>query len=158
APADPPVTFLHANVVPMDADRVLRDQTVVVSGGKIAAIGPAAETAIPAGARRVDVAGGYLTPGLADMHVPVYAPEELTLYALNGVTTVFNLNRRRAHLALRLQIASGELFGPTLYSVGPTFDHPRTAEEAVAEVDRISAEGWDGVKVYNQVSKAEYPA
>ena len=32
--------FVHANVVPMDSDRVLRDQTVVVSGGRIAAIGP----------------------------------------------------------------------------------------------------------------------
>jgi imidazolonepropionase-like amidohydrolase len=158
APADTPVAFTHANVVPMDSDRVLRDQTVVVWGGRIAAIGPAAQTAVPAGARRVDVAGGYLMPGLADMHVHVYAPEELTLYALNGVTSVFNLNGRPAHLALRRRIASGELFGPTFYSVGPTFDHSRTPEEAVAEVDRISAQGWDGVKIYNQVSKAEYPA
>jgi len=160
SPASPGTTvaFVHANVVPMDADRVLRDQTVIVSGGKIAAVGPSSKTAIPAGARRIDAAGGYLTPGLADMHAHVYAPEELTLYALNGVTAIFNLNGRPAHLVLRRRIASGELFGPTLYSVGPTFDHPRTPEEAVAEVDRISAEGWDGVKVYNQVSKAEYPA
>jgi hypothetical protein len=158
ARADTLIAFVHANVVPMDSDRVLRDQTVVVSSGKIAAIGPTGKTAVPAGARRVDAAGGYLTPGLADMHVHVYTPEELTLYAVNGVTSVFNLNGRPAHLAMRRSIASGELFGPTLYSVGPTFDHPRTPEEAVAEVDRISAEGWDGVKIYNQVSKAEYPA
>ena len=158
APADRPVAFVHGNVIPMDTDRVLRDQTVVVSAGRIAAIGPSPQIVIPAGARRVDVAGAYLSPGLADMHVHVYAPEELTLYALNGVTSVFNLNGRPAHLPMRRRIASGELFGPTLYSVGPTFDHPRTPEEAVAEVDRIAAEGWDGVKVYNQVSKAEYPA
>ncbi len=157
-PADTPVAFVHANVVPMDSDRVVRDQTVVVSGGRIEAIGPTGKTAIPAGARRVAVAGGYLTPGLADMHVHVYTPEELTLYAVNGVTSVFNLNGRPAHLVMRRSIASGELFGPTVYSVGPTFDRPRTAEEAVAEVDRQSADGWDGVKIYNQVSKAEYAA
>src|SRR5262245_7597524 len=158
ASPDTPVAFVHANVVPMDADRILRDQTVIVSGGKIEAVGPSSKTAIPAGARRIDAAGGYLMPGLADMHVHVYAPEELTLYAVNGVTSVFNLNGRPAHLVMRRRIAAGELFGPTLYSVGPTFDHPRTPEEAVAEVDRISAAGWDGVKIYNQVSKAEYPA
>src|SRR5262250_1408092 len=75
SPASPGTTvaFVHANVVPMDADRVLRDQTVIVSGGKIAAVGPSSKTAIPAGARRIDAAGEYLTPGLADMHAHVYA-------------------------------------------------------------------------------------
>jgi tetratricopeptide (TPR) repeat protein len=38
------------------------------------------------------------------------------------------------------------------------FNRPRTPEEAVAEVDRQSAAGYDGVKIYNQVSAAEYPA
>ncbi|HSB37436.1 MAG TPA: hypothetical protein VLH41_11190, partial [Thermoanaerobaculia bacterium] len=159
APADPPpIAFVHANVVPMDSERVLGNQTVVVSGRRIAAIGPAGKTAIPQGARRVDAAGAYLSPGLADMHVHVYVPEELTLYAVNGVTTVFNLNGRPPHLSLRKRIASGELLGPTLYTVGPMFDHPLTPEEAVAEVDRQSAEGYDGVKIYNQVGKVEYPA
>jgi imidazolonepropionase-like amidohydrolase len=77
---------------------------------------------------------------------------------VNGVTTVFNLDGRPAHLAWRERIASGELLGPTLYTVGPMFNRPRTAEEAVAEVDRQSAAGYDGVKIYNQVSAAEYPA
>ena len=31
--------FVHANVVPMDSERVLRDQTVVVSGGRFAIVG-----------------------------------------------------------------------------------------------------------------------
>ena len=35
--------FVHANVVPMDSDRVLRDQTVVVSGGRFAIVGPSAK-------------------------------------------------------------------------------------------------------------------
>ncbi len=38
------------------------------------------------------------------------------------------------------------------------FDHPRTPAEAVAEVDRQAAGGYDAVKIYNQVSAAEYPA
>ncbi len=154
----PTTAFLHVNVAPMDADRILRDQTVVVSGGRIAAVGPTGKTPVPPGARVIDAAGRYLSPGLADMHVHVYAPQELTLYVVNGVTTVFNLNGRPPYLDWRRRIAAGELLGPAIYSAGPTFDHPRTPAEAVAEVDRQAAAGWDAVKIYNQVSAAEYPA
>ena len=142
----------------MDTERLLADQTLIVSEGRIRAIGPAAKTPVPPGARVIDASGLFLMPGLADMHVHVYAPEELTLYAASGVTTVFNLDGRPAHLAWRRRIASGELLGPALYSAGPAFNRPRTAAEAVEEVDREAALGYDAVKIYNQVSAAEYPA
>ncbi len=160
SPARParPIAFVHANVVPMDGDRLLRDQTVVVAGGRIAAMGPSATTLPPKGSQIVDATGRYLMPGLADMHVHVYAPQELTLYVVNGVTTVFDLNGRPVYLDWRERIARGELLGPTIYSAGPTFDRARTPEEAVAEVDRQAAAGYDAVKIYNQVSAAEYPA
>ncbi len=158
-PADAPATaIVHANVVPMDADRVLPDHSVVVAGGRIVGMGPSSATPVPKGTRIVDAKGRYLMPGLADMHVHVYVPQELTLYVVNGVTTVFDLNGRPAYLDWRRKIGDGRLLGPTIYSAGPTFDHPRTPEEAVAEVDRQAAAGYDAVKIYNQVSAAEYPA
>ena len=150
--------FVHVAVVPMDAPRVLRDQTVIVADGRIRELGPSASTPVPKGARVVDGRGRYLMPGLADMHAHLYAEQELTLHVVNGVTTVFNLNGRPAHLAWRTRVAAGELLGPTIYTAGPTFDRPRSPEEAVAEVDRQAAAGYDAVKIYNQVSAAEYPA
>ncbi|HEY6147679.1 MAG TPA: amidohydrolase family protein, partial [Thermoanaerobaculia bacterium] len=162
APAPPPerapVAFVGVHVIPMDSNRLLRDQTVVVSGGRIQAVGPAGRTPIPKGARVVRAAGQYLMPGLADMHVHLYAPEELTLNVANGVTTVFNLDGRPVHLLWRQRIAAGELLGPAIYSAGPMFNRRRTPEEAIAEVDRQAAAGYDAVKIYNQVGKAEYPA
>ena len=107
-----PTAFLHASVVPMDKEGVMRDQTVVVAGGRITKIGPAAATTAPKGARLVDATGLYLSPGLADMHVHVYVPQELTLYVVNGVTTVFNLNGHPVHLGWRHRIAKGEILGP----------------------------------------------
>ena len=48
------VAFVHAAVVPMDRERVLPDQTVVVIDGRIAALGPASKVKVPRGAVRID--------------------------------------------------------------------------------------------------------
>lgn len=150
--------FVHVNVVPMDREGVLHDQNVIISNGRIQAMGPAASTTVPKDARIISAAGQYLMPGLADMHVHLYFPEELSLYIANGVTTVFNLNGAPAHLNWRSETASGQMLGPTIYTVGPVFNRPRSPEEAVKVVDQVSSAGYDGVKIYNQVSRAEYPA
>ena len=65
------IAFVHAAVVPMDRERVLRDQTVVVIDGRIAALGPASKVKVPAKAVRIDARGRYLLPALSDMHVHV---------------------------------------------------------------------------------------
>jgi imidazolonepropionase-like amidohydrolase len=68
-PERPPVTaFTHVCVLPMDTNRVLNDQTVLVQGGEITAIG--AIVSVPADARVIDGHGSAcLSPGLADMHI-----------------------------------------------------------------------------------------
>jgi imidazolonepropionase-like amidohydrolase len=64
-----PVTaFVNVNVVPMDRERVLADQTVLVEGGRITALGPSGKVQVPAGAVRIDGRSKYLMPGLANMH------------------------------------------------------------------------------------------
>jgi imidazolonepropionase-like amidohydrolase len=153
-----PVVFVHASVVAMDADHLLPDQTIVVSGGRIRELGPSGRVAVPPGTFVVDAAGRYISPGLADMHVHLYTPQELDLYLVSGVTTVFNLDGRPPHLKWRREIADGEREGPSIYSAGPMFNRPRSSTEAVAEVDRQAGAGYDAVKIYNQVSAAEYPA
>src|SRR5262245_66115408 len=52
--------FVNVNVIPMDRERVLKDQTVVVRDGRIAELGPANKVKIPAGAARVDGRGKFL--------------------------------------------------------------------------------------------------
>jgi imidazolonepropionase-like amidohydrolase len=128
------VAFVHAAVVPMDRERVLRDQTVIVSNGKIVTIGPASRVKIPAGAVRIDARGRYLLPALSDMHVhvegesweallspaakaasrPVPFEDFLFPYVANGVTTVQVLSGTRELLPLRARIAQGEMLAPRL--------------------------------------------
>jgi imidazolonepropionase-like amidohydrolase len=150
--------FVHANVIPMNEERPLPDQTVVVENGRITQIGPAKTVIIPRGACRIDAKGKFLIPGLADAHVHLLSPNEFPLYLANGVTTVLNLDGHPAHLFWRKQIARGETVGPTIFTTGPIFERARTAEEDVRMVDEQADAGYDGVKIYNPVSKEEYPA
>jgi imidazolonepropionase-like amidohydrolase len=128
------VAFVHATVIPMDAQRVLRDHTVVVARGAIIAVGPASAVKVPAEALRVDATGRYLLPALCDMHVHLVGeawnimmppgqrpaakdlPQEQFLfpYLANGVTTVQALSATPEELELRSRIARGELVGPRL--------------------------------------------
>ncbi len=150
--------FVHVNVIPMDRERVLTDQTVVVENGRITRIGPANTLKLKSGVQTIDGMGKYLIPGLVDAHVHLESQTEFALYLANGVTTVFNLDGRPAHLLWRKQITDGELLGPTIFSTGPIFHQKRSPEEDVKLVDEQAAAGYDAVKIYNEVSKEEYPA
>jgi hypothetical protein len=114
------VAILHVHVIPMDRERVLNDQTVVIKDGKIAQVGPSLSVKVPAAAKKIDATGKYLIPGLTDAHVHLYSTIEFPLYLANGVTTVFNLDGRPAHLLWRKQVVSGELLGPTIFTAGPS--------------------------------------
>src|SRR5579859_3448226 len=56
--------FSHVNVIPMDREIVLRDQTVIVKDGKIVALGPTRSVKVPKGSQRIDGSNQYLMPGL----------------------------------------------------------------------------------------------
>jgi imidazolonepropionase-like amidohydrolase len=116
--------FERVDVVRMDRDTVLRDQTVVVRDGRIEWVGPARLASIPAGAIRIDGRGRYLMPALADMHVQLSPSfwrtrRELALYVAHGVTMVRNLDGRSPHLRWRERVRRGDVLGPTIVTCGP---------------------------------------
>lgn len=82
------VAFVNVHVVPMDRERILENQTVVVRDGVIERIGDSGEVDMPAAALVIEAEGKYLMPGLVDMHVHVKEENELLLFVANGVTTV----------------------------------------------------------------------
>jgi hypothetical protein len=55
----PPATtaFVHVDVIPMDREHVLRDQTVVIEGERITQIGPSRATKVPRHALRIEAKG-----------------------------------------------------------------------------------------------------
>ena len=68
--------FVNVNVIPMDTERVVAGQTVVVDGGLITAIGAVDDVRVPPGATIVDGTDRFLMPGLGEMHAHVPAPGE----------------------------------------------------------------------------------
>ena len=165
---DPGVAFVGVNLVPMDSERVVADQTVLVRDGRIAVVGPLAETQVPANAVRVEGQGRYLMPGLAEMHGHIPAPNQprqltedvLFLYVANGVTTVRGMQGAAGQLDLRDEVNRGEIVGPNLYLAGPSFNGNAvsTPEEAIERVRAQKAEGWHLLKVQGGLSMDTYDA
>jgi imidazolonepropionase-like amidohydrolase len=158
--------FRNVNVIPMDSERVLASQTVVVRGERIESVEEASRAQIPAGARVVDGTGRYLVPGLAEMHAHVpegdarYVEEVLFLYVANGVTTARGMLGAPAHLTLRERLAKHEVLGPRLYTSGPSLNDQSVGSPAdAARIVRGQARaGYDFVKVHPGPTRAEYDA
>jgi len=73
-PDAPVIAVQHATIMTATG-RTIPDATIVLANGAIAALGPDASVMIPGGARLVDGAGKFVTPGLIDAHshLGVYA-------------------------------------------------------------------------------------
>lgn len=158
--------FVNVNVIPMSSDRVLRQQTVVVDGGRITEIGDVDSIAVPKGAQLIDGTDRFLMPGLAEMHAHVTstAPEQvdrlMTLFVANGVTTIRGMLGRPQHLALRDELLSGQTFGPRLITSGPSLNGRSVAgaADAAEKVRQQKAAGYDFIKVHPGLSEAEFIA
>jgi imidazolonepropionase-like amidohydrolase len=159
--------FRNVSVIPMDSERVLEAQTVVVRGERIESVGAASGAQIPAGARVIDGSGRYLVPGLAEMHAHVptgddarYVEEVLFLYVANGVTTARGMLGAPEHITLRERLSKHDVLGPRLFTSGPSLndqsvDSPDEAARIVREQARA---GYDFVKVHPGPTRAEYDA
>lgn len=166
--------FVGVNVIPMDRERVLPNQTVIVHNGVIADIGDARKVKIPKDATRVDATGKYLIPGLVDMHTHLLsdgdeypdsiAPDELRVMVANGVTTVRFMIGTPELLILRARSAKGEIEAPTIFVASPHLTGREqgnnfvvnTPEEAREAVRKSKAAGYDFIKVTTFIKSLVY--
>jgi imidazolonepropionase-like amidohydrolase len=155
-------------VVPMDRERLIPGQTVIVRDGRIEAVGPAARARIPAGATRIEGRGRYLMPGLAEMHAHVppnptetqWTEDVLFLYAANGITFARSMLGAPHHLELRARAERGEIVSPRIYTSGPSLNgnsvaSPEAGRRMVAEQ---KAAGYDTLKIHPGLDRARYDA
>jgi imidazolonepropionase-like amidohydrolase len=151
-----------ASVLAGAGETLLRDATILVQGGRIEAVGPRASISIPPDLPVVDVRGKTILPGLWDMHTHVTQMEWGPVYLAAGVTTVRDMgNERELLLALRDARAKGEVLGPRLLLAGLVDGGgpnafgtvaATTPEEGREVVRRFREEGFQQVKLYNQLA------
>lgn len=161
------IVITSVNVIPMDEEKIVTDQMVIIKDGKITFVGKHDNKKIGKNAFKVDGKGKYLMPGLAEMHAHVPPiddiepmKEVLKLFAYNGITTIRGMLGHPRHLELRSKINSGEIFGPHLYTTGPSFNGMSvTSPEAGAEMVRKQKEaGYDYLKLHPGLTRVKFDA
>lgn len=160
--------FVGVNVVPMDRELVLPDQTVLVADGRIARIGPRADVAVPETASEVHGEGRWLMPGISEMHAHVppgdpadpWVEDVLFLYAANGITVARGMLGAPWHLELKANIAAGKVLGPRLYTSGPSLNGNSVSspEDGARLAREQAAAGYDFLKLHPGLSRAEFDA
>ena len=66
-----PLALTHVAVIDATGSPAQLEMTVIISGGRITGLGPAAKVKVPADARVIDASKKFLIPGLWDMHIHV---------------------------------------------------------------------------------------
>lgn len=171
APADKPqglVALLGGRIVTMKGDQVIDDGVIVVDGNRIVAVGPTAQVAVPPLAKKIDVRGQTIIPGLIDVHwhgrmgdSEIIPQQSWVNYAslAFGVTTIHDPSNRNSEVFTQAELQrTGKVVGPRIFSTGSIlygakarFTAPVNGlDDALTHLKRQQAEGAISVKSYQQ--------
>ncbi len=163
----------NVNVLSEEGDRFITGQTVTIKDGLIQTIDSV--QAVSDQYTIIDGSGKYLIPGLIDAHVHLFqSPNDLLLYVANGITEIRELIGEEDHLKWKQQIENGRI-GPKMFVATPRlgsfstmegffmeqsqgFINVRDAASARQTIQRLHAEGYQGVKIYSQLNRESYIA
>ncbi|KGF82929.1 Xaa-Pro dipeptidase [Massilia sp. JS1662] len=132
AAADQVVAIRAGKLVDVVAGKVLQDQTILVSGERITAVGPSASTTVPAGARVIDLSRETVLPGLIDAHVHLTGDPNLHGYRSLGVSDI-----------------RAAMYG--------AYAARRTLEAGFTSVRNVGASGFGDVALRDAINDGELP-
>lgn len=158
----------------------MTDQTILIEGDRITAVGPSSSVRIPSNANIIDASGKTVIPGLVGLHNHSYytggngRAAQLSfsgsrLYLASGVTTIRTTGAQQPYAELNLQreIQAGRVIGPTTFATGPyltgeqgpqTMTRLEGPEQARRVVRYWAEEGVSWFKAYTWISRAELGA
>jgi imidazolonepropionase-like amidohydrolase len=170
----PVVALAHVRVVDGTGAAPTEDQTLVISEGRISALGPAGSLQLPDGAKVMDLSGHTVMPGIVGLHDHTFYTTNLRsvqsnataplLYLGSGVTTIRTTGSHSpyAELNLRRLIDARQLAGPRMHIAGPyltggqgvgSMHKVNTADAVRRVVDYWASEGVTWLKFYTDVSR-----
>jgi enamidase len=174
------VALTHVRVIDGTGAAARTDQTVILRDGTIAAVGPAATTSVPEGARVMDLTGKSVMPGMVMVHEHLYYPTGpgvygqlgesfVRLYLAGGVTTMRTGGNVNGFMDLNMKrlVDAGSKAGPAIDATAPYLNGPNTfiqmraikgTEDARRQVNYWADEGATSFKAYMQITRADLAA
>ncbi|HLU06002.1 MAG TPA: amidohydrolase family protein [Woeseiaceae bacterium] len=168
------VALTGARIITMnDADGgVIEDGVIVTDGNRIRAVGARSDIDIPGSARRVDVSGKTIIPGIIDAHahgpqgVGIIPQQNWAAYATLafGVTTVHDPSNDATEVFAAAEMQrEGLILAPRIFSTGDIvygakstyFADINSLDDAREHVRRLKAQGAMSVKNYNQPRRSQ---
>lgn len=157
-----------ATMNPATHEAVIDDGVIVVDGNRIAAVGATGSVAIPPDARRVDVHGKTIIPGLIDVHwhggmgedhlIPQQSWINYASLAF-GVTTLHDPSNANGEIFSQSELQrAGMVVGPRIYSTGSVLYGAKAGvtavidslDDALTHLRRQKSQGAISVKSYQQ--------
>jgi imidazolonepropionase-like amidohydrolase len=174
----PLFALTHIRVIDGTGSPARDDQTIVVSAGRIQAIGGSATVPVPPGAKVMDMRGYTVIPGIVGMHDHIFYPAGAAhyntldfsaprLYLACGVTTIRTTGSLEPFTELNLKkaIEQGRVPGPKIHVTSPYLEGPGAftlqmhelsgPDEARQMVEYWAGQGVDDFKVYINITSAE---
>lgn len=172
--SEPTVALVNVRVVDGTGAPPVENQTIVIDGGRIAAVGPSSEVEPPEQARVLDLAGHTVIPGLIGLHNHTFyttsgrtvqlqfsAPR---LYLGSGVTTIRTTGGTSPYheINMKRDVEAGRTPGPRMHLTGPYITgvggssimaQVGTAEDARRVVAYWAEEGVTWYKAYTMISR-----
>ncbi len=171
------VALTHVRIIDGTGAPAVDDQTIVIEGERIIAVGDAATTPVPGGALVLDLPGHTVIPGLVGMHDHIFYPSggrgrqrnqlyysAPRLYLASGVTSIRTTGSYQpfSDLNLKQSIDVGEVPGPKMHITGPYLDHVRGRVDGAGDARRLvsywAEEGVTSFKAYQLLTRAELAA
>ena len=175
----PRVALTHVRIVDGTGAPMKADQTILIEGSSIVAVGSSDEIQIPDDAEVLELRGHTVIPGLIGLHDHSYysAPGRSVqlsysgprLYLAAGVTTIRTTGSIQPYTEMNLKraIEAGEIPGPRTIITGPYM----TGGQGASDMNRLSGpedarrtvaywaeEGVTWFKAYTEISREELGA
>src|SRR6195256_3766720 len=179
----PLVALAHVRVIDGTGAEPLKDQTIVITGGKIQSIAPSTTANVPSKAQVLDLKGYTVLPGLVGMHDHMFFPmggnppmysnmgsSFPRLYLALGVTTIRTTGSvvPFTDLEVKKLIDSGRMIGPKMHVTAPYLEgrgafppvmHQLTGpDDARRMVNFWADQGATSFKAYMNITRDELRA
>lgn len=136
------IALKDVRTLTMKGDQVIEHGTIVISDGRITAVGSRDKISIPNNAKIYDLSGETVMPGFIDLHLHVHLPASiipqqyftLLINLAYGITTARDPAADYDSYGYGDLLSTGQMIGPRMYTVGQPV---RIDVEGIKRIDNI---------------------